>query len=118
MRGEEAGQEPEFGRSVKWDVPLLDGYAWTHVPNRGSGSESFFGLYNPGLWKLIRDGRFDAVLCYSGYVRASFWISYLAARVTRTAFPFGTDRTGLTPPAARTSNPPSTRLASPSLLPP
>jgi glycosyltransferase involved in cell wall biosynthesis len=102
LRGAEAGHDPEFGRSVKWDVPLLDGYAWTHVPNRGSGSESFFGLYNPGLWKLIRDGRFDAVLCYTGYVRASFWISYLAARGTRTAFLFGTDSTGLTARDGRT----------------
>src|SRR5216684_8410189 len=65
MRGAEAGHDPEFGRSVKWDVPLLDGYAWTHVPNRGSGSESFFGLRNPGLWKFIRKGQFDAVLCYT-----------------------------------------------------
>jgi hypothetical protein len=63
LRGAEAGYDPEFGRSVKWDVPLLDGYNWAHVPNRSSGSESFFGLYNPGLWKLIREGHFDAVLC-------------------------------------------------------
>src|SRR5882762_12018725 len=59
MRGAEAAHDPEFGRSVKWDVPLLDGYAWTHVPNHGSGTESFFGLRNPGLWKLIRNGRFE-----------------------------------------------------------
>src|SRR6266436_4238419 len=56
MRGAEAGHDPEFGHSVKWDVPLLDGYAWTHVLNHGSGTESFFGLRNPGLWKLIRNG--------------------------------------------------------------
>ncbi len=43
MRGAEAGHDPEFGHSVKWDVPLLDGYAWTHVPNRGSGTESRHG---------------------------------------------------------------------------
>ena len=102
LRGAEAGHDPEFGRSVKWDLPLLDGYAWTHVPNRGSGSESFFGLYNPGLWKLIREGRFDAVLCYTGYVRASFWISYFAAKLSRTAFLFGTDSTGLTSRDGRT----------------
>jgi glycosyltransferase involved in cell wall biosynthesis len=116
LRGAEAGHDPEFGRSVKWDVPLLDGYAWTHVPNRGSGSESFFGLHNPGLWKLIREGRFDAVLCYSGYVRASFWISYLAARVTRTAFLFGTDSSGLTPRDGRTWKRAFKRLAWPWLF--
>jgi glycosyltransferase involved in cell wall biosynthesis len=91
MRGAEAAHDPEFGRSVKWDVPLLDGYKWTHVPNHGSGSESFFGLRNPGLWKFIRQGHFDAVLCYTGYLRATFWIAYLAAKSAGAVFLFGTD---------------------------
>lgn len=97
LRGAQASHDPEFGTTVQWDVPLLDGYDWVEVPNRGSGSESFFGLYNPGLWKLIREGKFDAVLCYTGYVRASFWIAYLASRLSRTAFLFGADATTLTP---------------------
>jgi glycosyltransferase involved in cell wall biosynthesis len=95
LRGAQAGHDPEFGRSVKWDIPLLDGYTWTHVPNRGSGSESFFGLNNPGLWRLIRRGHFDAVLCYTGYIRASFWISYFAAKLSGTSFIFGTDSIAL-----------------------
>jgi glycosyltransferase involved in cell wall biosynthesis len=97
LRGAEAGHDPEFGATVKWDVPLLDGYAWTHVPNRGSGAESFFGLRNPGLWKLIRDGKFDAIISHVGYVRASFWIAYLAARRCRTPFIFGTDASTIEP---------------------
>jgi glycosyltransferase involved in cell wall biosynthesis len=97
LRGAEAAHDPEFGTSIKWDVPLLDGYLWTHVPNRGSGSESFFGLYNPGLWKFIRQGHFDAVLCFTGYPRASFWISYCAAKLSHTAFLFGADAITLSP---------------------
>jgi glycosyltransferase involved in cell wall biosynthesis len=97
LRGAEAGHDPEFGTTVKWDIPLLDGYAWTHVPNRGSGAESFLGLRNPGLWKLIRERRFDAVICHVGYVRASFWIAYLAARSSGAAFIFGTDASTLEP---------------------
>jgi glycosyltransferase involved in cell wall biosynthesis len=97
LRGAEAGHDPEFGATVKWDVPLLDGYAWTHVPNRGSGAESFFGLRNPGLWKLIRDGKFDAIISHVCYVRASFWIAYLAARRCRTPFIFGTDASTIEP---------------------
>jgi glycosyltransferase involved in cell wall biosynthesis len=91
MRGAEAMHDPDFNAPVKWDIPLLDGYDWAEVANKGSGTESFFGLNNPGLWKLIRDGNFDAVLCYVGYVRASFWISYLACKFSKTAFVFGTD---------------------------
>jgi len=97
LRGAEVGHDPEFGRSVQWDIPLLDGYQWTHVRNQGTGSESFFGLFNPGLWKFIRRGRFDAVICYTGYLRASFWISYLAAKLSRAAFLFGGDPITLSP---------------------
>jgi glycosyltransferase involved in cell wall biosynthesis len=97
LRGAEAAHDPEFGATVKWDIPLLDGYVWTHVPNKGSGTESFFGLRNTGIWKIIREGKFDAVLCYVGYVRSSFWIACLAAKLSRGAFLFGTDATTLTP---------------------
>ncbi len=116
MRGAEAGHDPEFGHSVKWDVPLLDGYAWTHVPNRGSGTESFFGLRNPGLWRLIGSGRFDAVLCYVGYLRATFWIYFSAAKATRTAFLFGTDTVTLAPLDGRMWKRPIKRFAWPFLF--
>lgn len=91
LRGAETGRDPEFGASVKWDVPLLDGYSWSQVNNWGRGTESFFGLLNPKLWNLIRNGNFDAVLCFTGYRRASFWIALLAAKLSKTAFLFGTD---------------------------
>jgi glycosyltransferase involved in cell wall biosynthesis len=97
LRGAEPGLDPEFETTVQWDVPLLDGYDWTHVPNRGSGGDSFLGLRNAGLWHLIRGGNFDAVLCYVGYVRASFWIAYLAARSCGVPFLFGTDASTIAP---------------------
>jgi glycosyltransferase involved in cell wall biosynthesis len=97
LRGAEAGHDPEFGANIQWDVPLLDGYSWTHVPNRGSGAESFFGLFNPGLWKLIRRGNYDAVLCFIGYVRSTFWIACVASKFSKAAFIFGADATSLAP---------------------
>jgi glycosyltransferase involved in cell wall biosynthesis len=97
LRGAEAAHDPEFGATVKWDIPLLDGYKWVQVPNRGKGSETFFGLHNPGLWKLIREGKFDAILSYTGYRNASFWISLIAARLSGAAFIFGTDASSLEP---------------------
>jgi glycosyltransferase involved in cell wall biosynthesis len=95
LRGAEAGHDPEFGTTVQWDVPLLDGYKWTHLPNRGSGSEGFFGLLNPGVWKLIREGKFDAIFCPTGYIRATFWIARVAAWLSGSAFLFGTDAVAL-----------------------
>src|SRR5262249_16696331 len=95
LRGAEAGYDPEFGATVKWDMPLLEGFHWVHLPNRGDAGESFFGLRNPGVTKLIREGSFDAVLCFTGYRCATFWLARWAARRSRTAFLFGTDATTL-----------------------
>jgi glycosyltransferase involved in cell wall biosynthesis len=97
LRGAEAGLDPEFGANIQWDVPVLDGHSWTHVLNRGSGGESFFGLFNPSLSKLIRTGNYDAVLCFIGYVRATFWITLFAAKLSNSAFLFGTDANTLAP---------------------
>lgn len=101
LRGAKATYDPEFAATVKWDVPLLEGYEWTEIPNQGSGSESFFGLCNFGIWKLIRRGQFDAIICLTGYIRASFWIAFFAARATGTAFLFGTDANSLAPRDSR-----------------
>ena len=101
LRGAEAAFDPDFRTQVRWDVPLLDGYSWTEVPNKGSGQETFWGLNNPALKTLIRDGKFDAVLCYVGYVSASFWIALRAARRSKAAFLFGTDAHSLAPRDAK-----------------
>src|SRR5215468_6594736 len=97
LHGAKPALDPEFNTTVQWDVPLLDGFEWVEVPNVGSGKEGFWGLNNPGLWKIIRAGKFDAVICLTGYIRASFWIAFSAARLSRTAFLFGTDASSLTP---------------------
>ena len=97
LRGAATAHDPEFITNIKWDVPLLDGYSWSHVPNRGAGTQSFVGLSNSGLWNLIRAGNFDAILCFTGYRRATFWIALLAAKSSKTAFLFGTDATTLAP---------------------
>ena len=97
LRGATAGVDPEFGAKIQWDIPLLDGYPWIEIPNKGTDSEGFWGLCNPGLWKFVRAGNFDAVFCLTGYIRASFWITYFASKLSRSAFIFGTDAATLTP---------------------
>jgi glycosyltransferase involved in cell wall biosynthesis len=97
LRGAEVGHDPEFGGSIQWDVPLLDGYSWSQAANHGTGGETFFGLFHPGVWKLVHDGNFDAVLCFTGYRNATFWIACMAAKFSKTAFLFGTDTTTLAP---------------------
>jgi glycosyltransferase involved in cell wall biosynthesis len=94
-RGAKAEYDPEFDADIQWDVPLFDGYSWSQVLNRGSGAGSFFGLFNPAVWKLIGSGTFDAVLCFTGYRCATFWITLIAARISKTAILFGADATTL-----------------------
>ena len=99
MQGAESGVDKDFGKEVKWDVPLLDGYPWTQVPNRARrpSLDRFFGLRNTGVWQIIRQERFDAIVLYTGYGFATFWIALAAAKITGTPVLFGTDATTLTP---------------------
>ena len=102
--------------NIQWDVPVLDGHSWTHIQNCGSGAESFLGLFNPGLWKFIRSGNYDAVLCFIGYVRATFWITCLASKFSNAAFLFGADATSLTPRDGRNWKVPIKRFFWPRLF--
>jgi glycosyltransferase involved in cell wall biosynthesis len=99
MQGAEPEIDPGFGVQVKWDIPLLDGYPWVCLPNRSwaPGLGSFFGLFNPGIWRLISRGKFDAVVLYTGYICATFWIAMVAAKWKRTRVLFGTDAHDLVP---------------------
>jgi len=97
LQGVEPGVDSGFGVEISWDVPLLDGYPWVHVPNVSPrpGLGRFLGLINPKLWGLLRSGSFDAVVAYTGYAYASFWIAAAAAKIQGTPILFGTDATSL-----------------------
>lgn len=81
LQGAEPGVDPEFGIELSWDVPLLEGYSWVHVPNRSlnPGVGRFMGLVNPRLWSLVRGGKYD-VMAIQGYSYLSFWIAIIAAK--------------------------------------
>jgi glycosyltransferase involved in cell wall biosynthesis len=98
LQGAEKGVDPGFGVEVAWDVPLLEGYPWVHVPNRSPrpGIDRFFGLINPGLWKLVRQGGFDCLIVY-GYAYLSFWMAILSAKSARIPLILATDATCLAP---------------------
>src|SRR6266404_462183 len=97
LQGAERGWDPEFGIEVQWDQPLLEGYQWKYLPNRSlrPGIGRFFGLLNPSLWRQIRSGDFDAVVIYTGYMYASFWIAVAAAKSRRIPVLLSSDSTGL-----------------------
>jgi len=99
MQGAEREIDPDFGLEVEWDVPLLEGYPWIQLPNRSlaPGEGKFFGLLNPGIWRHISRGNFDAVILFTGYVYATFWIAIAAAKWNGTSVIFGTDAHELAP---------------------
>jgi glycosyltransferase involved in cell wall biosynthesis len=104
MQGAEPGVDPDFGVKVSWDTSPLDGYSWVAVPNQSlrPGLGRFFGLFNPGIWTLIRDGKFDAVFI-SGYFYASAWIAIAAAKWRGVPILFTTEAHSLRSWAAQSS---------------
>ena len=118
MQGAEAKIDPDFGVPVKWDIPLLDGYPWVCLPNlsRAPGSGSFFGLFNPGIWRLIRRGNFDAVVLYTGYVYATFWMAIAAAKASNIPVLFGTDGNSFQPRDQKSWKIPVKKLLLPSIF--
>lgn len=65
--------DPKFGVSVKWDIPLLEGYPHEFVPNksRRPGTDRFWGIDNPTLSRRLADFEPNATLCI-GYNYATF----------------------------------------------
>ncbi len=93
LQGAETQTDPDFGIEVKWDIPLLDGYPWVVMRNcsRRPRVTSFFGLLNLEIWSLIRRGDFDAVILFTGYTCATFWIAMAALKMSGIPVLFATD---------------------------
>src|SRR5262245_40866817 len=70
--GVKTTRDPGFGQSIRWDIPLLDGYDHTFVPNisRRPGTDHFFGLVNPSAPREIHSFRPD-VLVVHGYAHCT-----------------------------------------------
>lgn len=99
LQGAEAQTDPDFGVEVKWDIPLLDGYPWVVMRNRSWSPRvtSFFGFLNFEIWSLIRRGDFDAVILFTGYTCATFWIAMVAVKTSGMPVLFSTDATSFAP---------------------
>jgi glycosyltransferase involved in cell wall biosynthesis len=69
-----------FGRDVKWDTPLLDGYRSEFIPNHSPcpNASRFWGLINPAVIRRLREGGFDAVWVH-GWANATNWMAMLTA---------------------------------------
>jgi len=64
--GRGAKYDPDFGKHIEWDIPLLEGYEYSFVKNtaKDPGSHHFGGLVNPGLDAEIKGWGPDALLVF------------------------------------------------------
>ena len=64
-----------FKKPLKWDIPLLDGYAFEFVPNisKDQGTHHIFGLQNPSLTKQVLAFKPDAIFLTVSYNYASIY---------------------------------------------
>ena len=64
--------DKEFGRAIEWDIPLLDGYDHSFVPNRSKqpGTHHFFGINNSEIVGEVARWKPDVLLIY-GWAFAS-----------------------------------------------
>jgi glycosyltransferase involved in cell wall biosynthesis len=81
-----------FQQSILWDVPLLNGYHHTFVPNVSNdpGTHHFLGLNNPSLASHLLAWNPDAILLY-GYNYLTHIAQLLDPRLFRIPFLFRGD---------------------------
>ena len=55
--------DPDFGKVIEWDIPLLEGYSYQFLKNvaKDSGSHHFLGIDNPHLIHDIEEWGADVV---------------------------------------------------------
>jgi glycosyltransferase involved in cell wall biosynthesis len=72
--GLEPSFDPGFGKAIRFDVPLLDGYESRFLRNRGPGlpTGAFRNFDCPELPRVLRAGRFDAVWIH-GWAYLAQW---------------------------------------------
>ncbi len=79
--------DPEFGRSVQWDIPLTNGYEFEFIPNSAlrPGTHSVYGIHNPAAPAIISNWKPDVVVCL-GYNFLTFYYLMLAPQLRRARF--------------------------------
>ena len=55
--------DPDFGKIINWDIPLLEGYSYQFTINisKEPGSHHYFGIINPNLISEILEWKPDAI---------------------------------------------------------
>jgi glycosyltransferase involved in cell wall biosynthesis len=75
-QGSQEYRDPGFGTSLKWDVPLLEGYRYKFLPNlrKQDRVAGFFSLVNPAIITELQRERYSAL-----WIHGHSYITYLLA---------------------------------------
>ncbi len=70
----EGFDDPDFGKKVQWDIPLLEGYNWEAVENisKKPSSKYWGGIDCPNLIRQIITFKPDAILIYGWNLKSHF----------------------------------------------
>lgn len=80
--------DPGFGKKIKWDIPLLEGYKYKFLRNYSpKPNKGFLGHINPGIIRELFENHYDAILVH-GYVNFSNWLAFLGAWLSGTPIIF------------------------------
>lgn len=87
-------RDAEHLNKAAFDLPMLEGYDWTYVPNRSPLPRlgKFYGLINPGIIGLV--AKSDCCIIY-GHAYVSFWLAIATAKLLGKPVLLGTDATSL-----------------------
>jgi len=73
-------RDSDFNATIRWDVPLLQGYEYEFLPAVGDIHKvSTLRPLSTGLGKRLRSGKFS-VLWVHGYARPQHWLAMLVAK--------------------------------------
>lgn len=91
-RGAREYFDPGFGKRIKWDIPLLEGYRYKFLPRWGAKNKKFgfLSFINPGVMKEILCEHYDAVWL-NGHAYLSDWLALGAAKLAGTAVFYRSD---------------------------
>lgn len=69
-----AKHDPDFGKVIEWDIPLLDGYEYSFVKNvsPNPGSNHYKGIDNPTLISEIETWGAESVLIFGWAFKSHF----------------------------------------------
>lgn len=82
--GAEEFFDPEFAKTYKWDIPIVEGYKHIFLKNYSpKPSNAFFGQINPGIISELKREKYDAIIIH-GYTSVTNWLAFFGSLLSKT----------------------------------